>query len=337
MTQPHILISRDALDSLREFSDEFRSALVLADFETWAGSYGLLRTTDSLKTTWPIPLDAAGYKEFKGDIKFRSLYHRSLSMVSKRWTDGVEAHVDDIRAPDFMGWVEQPALMANEWARLPNEIVAQMLEANPNLDFYRDPDTDIVTARALFASDHPYNVLAPEIGVFNNDINTTVADILSGVFFDTIADHFRSIKGPNGKPLGLRMSGGNFLVPGARETLFRKALEQDTLVRAVNAAGAIGTGSGNVAAVTQNNIYKGTMGYTVADELTEGSKFYAMAASKPGLHPWVVQQGSAPEEIMHDEDSEKYKNTLHVGVAYVGQANAAPALPHPIVRVTITA
>lgn len=334
--QPHLQISRDAQDALREFSDEFRGALALADFETWAGTYGLLRTSDNIKTTWPIPLDAAGYKEFKGDIKFRSLYHRSLSMVSKKWTDGVQAPRDEIIAPDFIGWTEQPGLMANEWARLPNEIVAGMLEENPNLDFYRDPDTNIATARALFADDHPFNVLDPSLGTFDNDITTTVALINSGAFFETLSTYFRGIKGPGGKPLGLRMSGGNFLVPGAREMLFKKALENDTLIRAVSNAGVPDASSGVVAAVTQNNIHKGTMGYTVADELTEANYFYAIAAGKPGLHPWVVQQGSAPEEIVHDESSELYKRSLQVGVAYVGQANVAAALPHRIVRVQIT-
>lgn len=337
MTQPHLLVSTDALASLREFSDEFRSALVLGDYESWAGTFGLLRTTDSLKTTWPIPLDAAGYKEFKGDIKFRSLYHRSLSMTSKTWTDGVDAPYAEIATPDFIGWGEQPAMMAAEWGRLPNEMVATMLESNPQLDFYRDPDTDIVVARNLFADDHPFNVLQPSLGDFDNDITTTVAAINDGSFFETISDHFRAIKGPNGKPLGLRMNGGNFIVPGTREQLFKKALEQDTLIRSVDAAGAINPGSGGVAAVTQSNLFKGTMGYTVADELTEANIFYAVAAGKPGLYPWVVQQGSAPEEILHDQDSELYKRHLRVGVAYVGQANAAAALPHPIVRVTITA
>lgn len=333
---PALQISRDALDSLREFSDEFRSALVLGEYEPWAGALGLMRTSEALKTTWPIPLDAAGYKEFKGDIKFRSLYQRSLSMTTKQWTDGVDAPVAELEAPDFIGWADQPAAMAHEWGRLPNEMVAAMLEANPFLDFYRDPDTNAASTRRLFANDHPFNVLQPSIGDFDNDLTTTVANILNGNFFETISDYFRDMKGPNGKPMGLRMNGGNFLVPGTREQLFKKALEQDTLIRTVNAAGAVNPGSGGVAAVTQSNLHKGTMGYIVGDELTEANYFYAIASGRPGLYPWVVQVGGAPEEIVHDKSSELYKRHLRVGVAYVGQANAAAALPHLIARVQIT-
>lgn len=335
MPAPYLQVSRDAARALEEFSDEFRSALALGDVSPWARNHGLVRTTDALKTTFPIPLDAAGYKELKGDIKFRTLYHRSLSMKSKEWYDGVEAKAIEVEAPDFADWAGQPAAMAFEWARQPNQVVADLLALSsldgPLLDFYRDEDSGTASTKRLFASGHPYNVLQTGLGTFDNRMTTTVAKIASGAFFDEANAHFRSIKGPNGKPLGLRMGGGSVLVPPQRENVFKDYLGQDTLVRAVmNAGGEV------VAAVTQNNLWKGTVGYDVADEFADQDHFYAFAAGRPGLHPWVVQVGTAPEEILHDKSSELYKRSRKIGVAYVGQLNAAAALPHGIVRVEIT-
>lgn len=336
MATPYNQVSRDAARALEEFSDEFRGALALAPAETWASKLGFVRNTNALKTTFPIPLDAAGYKEFKGDFKYRSLYHRSLSMKSRQWQDGVEEFARVIEAPDFIDWGGAPGRMGDEWTRLPNVIVSDMLAlsslAGPLLDFYRDPDSNTASARRLFASDHPYNVLDTSLGTFDNRLTTTVADIQSGAFFDAAEDHFSGIKGPNGKPLGLTMVGGSVLTPSTRANLFKNVLQFDTIVRKITNV----AGTENVAAVTQNNIYKGTVGYEVARELAEQSYFYAFAGGKPGLYPWVIQVGGSPEEFLFDKSSEKYKNTLKVSIAYVGEMEAAACLPHGVARVQIT-
>lgn len=337
MSYPDNQISRDASRHLEEFSDEFRSALVRGDFPTWADSLGLTRTSDALKTTFPIPLDAAGYKELKGDIKFRSLYSRSLSMKTKEWFDGVEEKAIVLEAPDFVDWAGQPAIMGQEWLRQPNVMAAAMLAegsyAGPLLDLYADPDTKAASTKRLFATGHPFNVLDTNLGTFDNILTTTEAQINSGAFFDTANAYFRSIKGANGQNLGLRFTnGGHCLVPAARENLFKNFLQFDTIVRTIQNAAA----DDNVAAVTQNNIYKSGIGYTVGDELTHDDYFYVLAAGRPGMHPWVVQKESSPKEIVHDYDSELYKRQLKLGVAYVGRANIAAAMPHCIARVQIT-
>lgn len=334
MATPYFQVSRDAARALSEFSDEFASALALGDFEPWAQKGGLVRTTNALKTTFPIPLDAAGYKEFKGDFKYRSLYARSLSMMSRMWQDGVEEFSRVIEAPDFIDWAGAPARMATEWLRLPNVLVAEMLATSsldgPLLDFYRDPDTNTASTRRLFAADHPFNVLDAGIGVFDNTMQTTVAEIESGECLDNLNQHFRSIMGPNNRPLGLRMGGGYLNVPAQRENVWKNFLEQDTLVRAVL------NGADVVAAIPQNNIWKSTVGYTVADELEDQDHFYAHAGGKPGLYAWVVQIGGSPEEILFTKDSEKWRHSGKVSIAFRGEMEVAACLPHGIVRVEIT-
>lgn len=331
-------VSRDAARALEEFSDEFRSALALGDIEQWAGALGYVRTTAALKTTFPIPLDAAGYSELKGDIEFRRLYHRSLSMVSKEWADGVQEKARVIEAPDFIDWAGAPSRMAAEWQRLPQTLVATMLATSsydgPLLDFYRDSDTNAASTRRLFAADHPHNVLDDDQGSFGNTATTTVAEINSGKFFKDISAKFRAIKGPNGKPLGLRFA--SILAPGAREQLFLDATKNDAIIRAIKNDGSLDPTANAVAAVAQANRFKGALDLTIGDELTHADYVYCFASGRPGLYPWVVQTEGAPEEVLHDKSSELYKRSRMVAVGYVGAMNVAACLPHGIIRAQIT-
>ncbi len=335
---------RTAARQLEKFDNAFRGALAIAaPEENWAAKHGLVVSTDALKTTFPIPLDAAGYKEFKGEMKYRNLYHRSISVFNdKTWQDGVEILAKKLEMPDFYGWGEQPGKMAVEWSRLPNTLVALMLEANPGLELYRDPDTGTLTSRALFATDHPWNILIPAMGVNDNTMDTTQAEILNGTFFKNIKKKARGFRGPNGQRLGLRATGGTILCTGEREDILDEALKSDTVIRIIQADGDItppATAGTSVGGVTQNNRHKGTMSYTVADELTTASDdyLYVMLTGNNDAHPWVVMQESAPEVIICDENDAKYKERFLVSYSASGEAKAAPMLPQRIIRVHITA
>jgi len=333
-------VSRTAARALEEFDESFRDALAISEPETlWASQFGLVVSSDALKLTFPIPLDAAGYHEFKGEIKYRTLYSRALSMKGRIWQDGVEEFARIVESPDFIDWSGQPAKMAREWTRLPNTLVAEMLEANPVLDFYRDPDTGTAGSRELFAADHPFNVMKTGLGDFDNDRETTQANILNGTFFRDLKMYARSIKGPNGQPMGLRADGGYILCAPAEADLFDEALKQDSVIRAISNDGAVtppAAAGTVVAGVVQSNRHKGTMGSTVADELTTADVFYVLLVGNAECHPWIVQQGSSVEAIVHDKSSDRYKSNLKISYATIGEANSAAALPHKIVRYTIT-
>ena len=342
---PYTQVSRTVARELEVFDESFRGALAIAEPDSlWAAQNGFVLSADVLKATFPIPLDAAGYKEFKGEMKFRSLYERVVSVFNdKQWQDGIEELADTIKSDRFLGWGEQPANMAREWTRLPNTLVAQMLEANPNLELYRDPDTLTLTSRALFADDHPCNILLSNIGTIDNNRSTTQADILSGKFFSDLKDYARSIKGPNGQPMGFRGTGSNILCNGSREQLLDEATKLDTVIRTIKNDGTIvppGAAGTQVAAVTQANRHKGTVSYTVCDELTSASDsvLYVLLGGGPAEnHPWVVMQDSAPRVIIQDESSHKFSQNLKVSYSADGKAKAAPLLPHRIVKYTITA
>lgn len=331
MTAPrHQVISRDAERALEEFSEEFRNALALAPAEPWAAELGYAHTSDAPRITWPVPLSATGYQEFKGDPKYRQLFHRSISMVSKNWQDGVEALAEVVEAPDFIGWTEEPTRMAEEWARHRNVMVADMLASasydGPLLDWYRDEENGTPSNKRLFAAGHPFNVFNTSLGTFTNYTTCTAEDILSGKIFDDADGHFAGIKGANGRPLGLRVSA--VLAPTSRRMLFRRALEKELLITAIK-----GTGGSNVGAVMDQNMHLGTR-VLFADELHSDDYFY-IVAQRTGLYPFVTSVGT-PEELIFDKSSEFYKNTLKVRYGVVGKANAAAVLPHCILRVQIT-
>ncbi len=268
----------------------------------------MYKSSRALKTTLPIPVSAAGYGEFKGDLKYRELFEKSLSLVPKTWQDGVAALASVIEAPDFIGWTTEPAAMAAAAMSLPNEIIAGLLEANGTC----------WDGQNFFAAAHPYNIFDVDAGDFDNDITGAGTDSTSANLA-LAKQYFREVKAANGKSMGLRMT--HVLVPAALEETWRDILENDLLIQAVgDAFGAV------------NNRHKGSVKLVVSDELTDDAMWYPLALNKPGMMPWFVQDEGSPEEIRQDKTDALYKTTLKVGVAYVLRGNGVLALPHCVQR-----
>lgn len=304
------LVSTDAQRALEEFSQDFTAAFTQSGVETWAKNLGLYRASRALKTTFPIPVSAAGYSEFKGDLKYRGLFEKSLELKPKTWQDGVSELASIIEAPDFIGWTSEPAAMAAAATSLHNEIIAAALADNATC----------WTGKTFFAGDHPFNVFKSSVGTFDNDITGAGTDpTLANL--KIAKENFRKIKGANGKPLGLRMT--HVLVPAAQEETWKDMLEQDMVIQ------AIGDGS-QFGAV--GNRQKGTVQLIVSDELANDDEFYPLALNKPGMYPWIVQDEGAPEEIRQDKTSHLYATTLKVGIAYILRGNGVLALPHCVQR-----
>ncbi len=302
------LVSRDAQRYLEEFSEEFTAAYTQGAVEPWAKNLGLYKASRALKTTFPIPVSAAGYEELKGDIKYRGLLEKSLELKPKTWQDGVAELASVIEAPDFIGWTSEPAAMAAAAQALPNQIIADAIEANPLC----------WTGKAFFAADHPVNVFDPGAGTFDNDVTGAGTDpTLDNLKIAKM--NFRSLRGANGKPLGLRMT--HVLAPAAQEELWRDLLEQDIVIQSQgDAFGPVG------------NRHKGTVTPIFIDEFSDASLWYPLALSKPGMYPWIVQDEGAPEEIRRDKSSDFYATTLKISVAYILRGNGVLALPHCMQR-----
>lgn len=303
------LVSRDAQRALEEFSQDFMGALTQGAVDQWSKTHGIYKSVGpAVKITFPVPVSAAGYKELAGDIKYRDLFQKSLSFTPKTWQDGVSALASVVEAPDFIGWTSEPQAIAAAAQSLPNEIIADLLEANPT-------GWDDL---AFFHASHPVNVFGEVSGTFANDVTGAGTDPT----VDNLAlamQHFDEMKAANGKPLGLRMT--HVFHPPSQRNAWKKILEQDLLIQ------TIGDSFGAV-----NNVYKGAITPVCCYELTDSSKWYAAALNKPGVVPWVIADSGAPEEIRSDKDSHLYKSSLKIGLAYVLRGNGALALPHCMQR-----
>lgn len=331
MASPYNAVSRDAQEFLTEFSDEFRTALEVVVPDAWARLLGRYKQSSAIKTTYPIPVSAAGYKLREGGDQLRRLYERSMSMTTKEWYDGVSEKLRTLQAPDFIDWNGEPARIASEAQRFPNQLVALLLEANPLLDFYRvkHDGGDEASTINLFSASHPFNVFGEVSGVFDNDL-AAAGTGLDAATLSQMKQHFRSkVKGPNGQSMGLRLT--HIIAPPELEEEIKDFLDNDLLIQAVtNVAGTENVGAG----VIKNRHYN-TVQLVVADELTSSDYIYGIANGGTQVPAWIVQEGQS-EEIRYDEASDRYKDTGHVGVKYTMEMAAAGCLPHGIVRVDVS-
>jgi phage major head subunit gpT-like protein len=303
-------VSGDAQRALEEFAQDFVGAMSQSGVEQWAKENGLYKASRALKTTYPIPVSSAGYSELKGDLKYRSLFERSISLMPKTWQDGIEELASVVEAPDFTGWAAEPAAMAAAAASLGNRIIATALEANA---------THPLDALTFFHASHPYNVFDSAVGTFDNDI-TGAGTTPTASNIKLAAETFRSIKSPKGEPGGYRLT--HILAPSKWEEELRDILEQGLLI----VDGATASTFGAV-----DNRQRGRAKLIISDELS-GNFWYPLALGKPGAFPWIVQDEGAPEQILNDKSSDHYKRTLKVSLAYVLRANGGLALPHCVQR-----
>lgn len=309
------LLSTDAQRALEEFSQEFSAAFAAGPVQQWAKDNGIYKSSRALKTTYPVPVHAAGYRELKGDLKYRAIFEKSFSLSPKTWQDGVAELASVIEAPDFVGWTDQPAAMAAAGQSLANELIAALLEANSATDGAGVARWD---GKAFFASDHPVNIFDSSQGTYDNDFTGAGTDVTAANLALAMA-HFDGLKNPNGKPAGLVMT--HVFHPPSQRQAWKNLLENDLLIE------TIGSSFG-----ATHNIYKGSVTPVCCYELTDSSKWYPAALNKPGMKPWVVQDEGSPEEILSDKTSSLYKTSLKVGIAYVLRGNGELALPQCMAR-----
>lgn len=329
---PYQLISRDAQIALTEFRQEFAEAFAGAPAELVANELGLgVTVAPGAEVRFPIPVSAAGYHLFTGDVKYRALSEKSLKIKTVLFQDGVEELARVIEAPDFIGWTGEPGRIALAGQHLPNQLIAQLLEGRvDDAAVVGSPGAcdldgvDFFDGTKFSDGAHPFNIFDTAVGVFGNDFTK------AGVGFSTTpsiealeyaAQSFRRIKNPSGLPGGYKLS--HIVAPPEQEMLWTKILSQNLLVQSLDAGSTFGS---------VDNVWKGRVKLLILDNLKDDGQFYTVAGNKSGCYPWMYATEGAPEEIIRDKTDSKYKETLKVGVAYILAAAGALALPHTIQR-----
>ena len=325
---PSYQVSRDADRALEEFRMDFEEALAVAPADNWSTQFGL-GVTGEFKKTFPIPVDAARFLARDGQDRYRELYQRSLSMRPQQYQDGVRLKTGlNGRVPDeFVGWLGAPARMAAEMQRHADVITAAMLEANPNLDFYRSEEDGLASSLALFADAHPVNVFDSSLGTFDNDLANTG---INAALIKNAREQFRTRLGPNGRSMRLELT--HMLVNPSREEEARDLLESDNLLTALVQDGTAPT---NSTGWTRNR-FKGAVQLVVSHELTSSSDDYAYMIASGGPWPWIVQMAESAEYLTFDTSSDHYKNTGEIKQGVVFNAGVAAALPHAIIRYNLS-
>lgn len=308
------LLTLDAQAALRQFDTSFMMALSEAP-EAWAKSLGAVKSSGMSKVTWPIPLSAAGYTALAGDLKYRKLAEKSFSLTPQTYQDGVSELASVVEAPDFYGWNDEPARIAMDAVALPNRLVATLLAAGEA--------TDCWDGMYFFDTGHPCNAADPSVTTTFDNYHASRA--LTSDNFQTALKEMRSIKGPSGKALGLRVT--HLLVPASLEQDAKKIINQSIVVQSPDS----GTTFGAV-----DNIWKGAAEVIVGDELEDGY-WYAISANRPGMRPWAILDGGAPETIISDKSSHLYQSQLKVGYASIVRCEAGLAMPQCIHRYKTTA
>jgi hypothetical protein len=344
MAYPYDLVSRDAARALTDYSSEFDAALESVDpASEWAKQFAFYNSSRAIRTVYPIPVSAAKYVERKGDDAMRSLNHRSIAMSPKTWVDGIHEFARVLEAPDFIGWQGEPARIAREAKRHANNLVAGILQANPNLGFYRDLELGTGSNIPLFSASHKVNIFDDALGTFTNLVNGGGADfagaVISTGMMSAVFTQMRSRKGPNGQPMQIKPT--HMIVHPQYEQAAKDFLESD-LMR-YDFLKTPGGGAGDNHQQTSNNRYKNIVQLVVADELAvqqgaaavDADLIYFVDATS-GAKPWIVQDGGNVETVEFDKNSDYYKRTGKVGFTHVLELAAAAALPHAITRVNLT-
>ena len=317
------LIPTTVDDAIELFKDEFASSFALGEVANWADQFGFNITQDTAmhsRVRLPIGISAPEYREFLGDRQARNLTVREVEVVTKKLTDGVGMDIDRLKvAGGWLGWMNQPSMMAQEALRNSNELIAAGLESNagagPLLEIYRDPDVEAsVSPIRLFAANHRENPVDANSDTFSNILAaTTVRESIIEAL-----THFRSLNGPNGKTLNAR--GVAVGVPTARHEEFMEYIERDL--------NETSTGS------TPDNYYNRVLEVVPMVELTDPNRVYFFG-EKMGMYPWAVWRGT-PMVTTFDETSDKVKNSGRFEVHYDFRSGFAFAHPQTIAVATLS-
>lgn len=309
------LVSTDAVTALTEYDSRHMQALEkFSAAHNWPFTVGYRHETASIVTKWPISLDGAGFKLFKGDPKYRDLHSATVEINKDIYQDGVAELKRVIEAPDWIGWQSAPENMAMAKAKKPAELVATALAGGEAASCF--------DGMFFFDTGKPYNPKKTSLGTYDNLV---VSKPVSSASIAYWREHFRKMKNASGKNLGLRLTG--FVVPPEQEEAWLDLRDRDFILE--------DSASKDASAATRNR-YQGSFDVVVGETLSESTYYYPIAQNLPGLEPWVVLVGD-DENLVLDMSSALYEKTRKVGFDSTLELGVGLTIPQAIARAKTTA
>jgi hypothetical protein len=268
---------------------------------------------DTLIARFPVPIQAAEYKEFLGTVEFRELSAKFFDMSFKEWVDAVAEKVVTLMSNQWTGWGSQPAAMALASRTLELKAAALALEAGTTIVNWDDLGTGAVN---FFDTQHPINPTTGGGGVQSNILTGMTP---SNANFDRIRDRFRDFRAPNGERMGLEWTG--LLYPAGLASSIENIIAPNTNgVQIVAPDGEINPFR-----------WRGKVWGRYVPHFSSDTVYYAVATNRPDIKPLAAMRKLAPqrvdmatgrvtvgssdiETIVYDMSDTMYKQTGKVGI-----------------------
>jgi len=275
MTQPNNYAPSDYRSRLIQFEAQFVTAMESRG-DLWLTPDLIETVTAGPNTTvarFPVPLNAAGYKAHEGEIRYRQLSEKTFDVGFAVWSDGVMEKVTNLMSNEWSGWGSQPAAMARAALFLEGERAAAALEAGLTFTSW-----DGVT---FFNASHPVNIFDSSKGVQSN---VKYSATVGNTTLDALRDQIRKMKGPDGRELGLDLTG--LLYPTDLATSW------ENVIGPLNGA-AIVAPDGE----TNPFRWRGRIWGKRVWQFSSSTVYYAVATNRPDVKPLAGMRKLAPRAV----------------------------------------
>jgi hypothetical protein len=327
-TQPNNYAPADYMSRLISFQGQFARAFERGIEGLWLTDELIEIVTagpDVMVARFPVPINAAGYKKHEGEIQYRRLSSKTFDMEFGVWSDGVEEKVTTLMSNQWTGWMSQPAAMARASREFEGEQAALALENGlTELSWDGVP---------FFSASHPINVFDASFGVQSNVMYNATP---SNTTLDALEERFAAMQGPDGKELGLQLSG--LLYPGAL------AASWQNIIGPLNGAQIVAP-DGEVNPFR----WRGRISGKRVRDFTLPTVYYAVATNRPDIKPLAAMRKLAPatvnmstgmvtvgaddiETFIHDMSHPDYEKTGCVGIGKKKYFGARTAIHTAIIR-----
>jgi len=329
MTQPNNATPSFIREQLIMLEARFQNALTTPDPDYWLDN-SMIDVVDAGPEVevprYPINLSAARYRAHEGEIIYRQMGEVSLDIKYGVWSDGVKAKVTYLMANPRNAWRNQPLAIARAARHLELEQAALALENGLTTASW-----DSVN---FFSASHPKNILKTDLGTQSN---LKYSASVGNTTLDELDDQFADMRGPDDRPLGLRLTG--LLYPLA----LRKSWENLIKPQASDVALVAPDGEVNPWR------WKGQIKGQYVKEFTQPTVYYALATNLPDIIPLCGMRKLAPqavnmntgevsvaadeyERFIHDMMHPQYEKDGSVGIGYKKYWGARTAMHVGIIR-----
>jgi hypothetical protein len=330
MTQPNNYAPSDIRSRLIAFEALFVTAMQSKP-DQWLTPDLIETMTAGPQTTvarFPVPLNSAGYRAHKGEIIYRRLSEKTFDTTFGVFSDGVSELVTNLMSNSWTGWGSQAAALARQgmpFGDFEGERAVAALEGGISFTSW--------DGVPFFSASHPVNCITTVGGVQSN---VKYSATVGNTTLDALRDQIRGMKAPDGKELGLDLTG--LLYPTALATGWENVIGPLNGAQIVAPDGEINPFR-----------WRGRIWGKRVWQMTLPTVYYAVATNRPDIKPLAGMRKLAPqsanlntgmvtvgdsdiETFVRDMTHPDYEKTGEVGIGKKKYYEARTAIHTCIIR-----